>query len=149
MIRMPGCYIINMIVSSIKKYNWKGKKVLIVEDDPAGSLLLTEILAHTQIEVKLVGNGNEAVDTCRMDPEIDIVLMDMQVPGISGYEAAREIRKLNENVPIIAQSAFILTEERDRALKAGCNAHISKPLNTFELLGIMHQLLNRTDKLPL
>ena len=123
--------------------------MLIVEDDPAGSFLLSEILVHTKIEVQLVENGTEAVKACHNDPEIDIVLLDMQVPEMSGYEVAREIRKLNKDLPIIAQSAFIMTEDKERALEAGCNVHISKPLNTFELLGTMHQLLHKTDKLPI
>jgi CheY-like chemotaxis protein len=138
-----------MIVRSIKKYNWKGKKVLILEDDPAGSFLLTEILAHTNIEIQLVESGTEAVEVCKIDPDIDIVLLDLQVPGISGIEAAREIRALRKNLPIIAQSAFILTEDKDRAIEAGCTAHISKPINTFELLGTMHRLLHETDNLPI
>ena len=138
-----------MIVSSIKRYNWKGKKVLILEDDPTGSFLLTEILAHTRIEVQLVKTGTAAVEACRIDPEIDIVLLDMQVPEMSGYDAAHEIRKIRKDIPIIAQSAFVMTKDKDRALEAGCNAHISKPLNTFELLGTMHQLLYKTDKLPI
>jgi len=138
-----------MIVRSIKKYNWRGKKVLILEDDPAGSFLLCEILSHTQIEIQLVESGVEAVEVCKMDPEIDIVLLDMQVPVMSGFEAASEIRKLREDLPIIAQSAFIMTEDIDRAIDAGCTIHISKPINTFELLGTMHQLLHKTDSLPI
>lgn len=138
-----------MIVSSIKKYNWKGKKVLIVEDDTAGSFLLSEILVHTKIGIRIVESGTEAVEACRMDPDYDIVLLDMHGPGISGYEAARKIRKMRKDLPIIAQSAFVLTEEKDHALEAGCNVYISKPINTFELLGTMHQLLFKTDKLPI
>jgi two-component system cell cycle response regulator DivK len=126
---------------SSRQYDWKGRKVLIVEDDPAGSLLLAEILALTGIEVRQVGDGKEAVDICRQDPEIDIVLLDMQVPGISGYDAAVEIRKIRQELPIIAQSAFVYGEEKQRALKAGCDAHISKPLNKVELLGTMNRLL--------
>jgi two-component system cell cycle response regulator DivK len=138
-----------MIVSSIKKYNWKGKKVLIVEDDPVNSLLLSEILSHTEIEVRQVENGKEAVEICRNDPAINIVLMDMQVPGLSGFDAVVEIRKTCRELPIIAQSAFVYGEEKERALRAGCNAHISKPLNTFQLLGTMHRFLHNTGELPI
>jgi two-component system cell cycle response regulator DivK len=138
-----------MMISSIKKYNWKGKKALVVEDDPAGSLLLAEILARTDIGVIQVDNGTEAVRTCREDPDIDIVLLDMQVPEKSGYDVAHEIRAMRPDLPIIAQSAFVSSEEKNRALFAGCNAHVSKPLNTYELLGIMHRLLYDTDELPI
>ena len=131
---------------SAKQYNWKGRKVLIVEDDPAGSLLLAEILMLTGIEVRQVENGKEAVDICRHDPAIDIVLLDMQVPGMSGYDAAVEIRKIRQELPIIAQSAFVYGEEKQRALRAGCNAHISKPLNKIELLGTINRLLPVTGE---
>ncbi len=139
-----------MTIKSIQKYNWNGLKVLIVEDDPAGSFLLSEILVYTQIEIQIVDSGKKAVEICRNDPGIDILLLDMQTPGgMSGYDAAKEIRKIRPELPIIAQTAFILTEDKDRAMQAGCNAHISKPLNTFELLGTMHQLLYKTDELPI
>lgn len=123
--------------------------MLILEDDPAGSYLLCEILSHTQIEIRLVENGIEAVEACKTDPDIDIVLLDMQVPALSGIEAARKICTLRKDLPIIAQSAFVMTEDKDRAMEAGCTVHISKPINTFELLGTMHQLLHKTDSLPI
>ena len=139
-----------MVVRSIKKYNWKGKKVLIVEDDAAGSFLLSEILTHTQIEIQIVESWKEGVDICRMDSDINIVLLDMHTPGgMSGYDAAKKIRKMHKELPIIAQSAFVMTEDKDRAIESGCNAHISKPLNTFVLLGTMHRLLHNTDSLPI
>jgi len=138
-----------MDVRSIKKYKWKEKKALIVEDDHASSFLLSEILSHTQIRVRIVGTGTEAVEVCKSDPDLDIVLMDMQVPGISGFEAAKKIRKIRPELPIIAQSAFVMRVDRERAIEAGCNAHVSKPLDTFELLGIMHQMMHKTDRLPI
>jgi CheY-like chemotaxis protein len=138
-----------MITQSIRKYNWKGKKVLIVEDDPACSFLLSEILSHTRIEIQIVVSGTEAVTVCRIDPDIDIVLLNIQIKDNSGYEAVAEIRNLRTDLPIIAQSAYIMTEDKDNTINAGCNAHISKPVNTFELLGTMHQFLHDTDTLPL
>ncbi len=122
--------------------------MLILEDDPAGSFLLVEILSHTGIEIQMAENGKEAIEVCKTDPEIDIVLLDMK-PEMSGVEAAKEICKLRKDLPIIAQSAFVMTEDKDRALDAGCTVHISKPINTFELLGTMHQLLHKTDSLPI
>ena len=130
-----------MTVNFIKDYNWKDKKVLIVEDDAAGSLLLSEILRKTNIVVRVVESGNEAVEICRNDQDINILILDMQTPGISGYEAAKQIRKTRKDLPIIAQSAFVLQEEKERAMEAGCNTFISKPINTFELLSTMQELL--------
>ena len=130
-----------MTVNFIKDYNWKDKKVLIVEDDAAGSLLLSEILRKTNIVVRVVESGNEAVEICRNDQDINILILDMQTPGISGYEDAKQIRKTRKDLPIIAQSAFVLQEEKVRAMEAGCNTFISKPINTFELLSTLQELL--------
>jgi len=130
-----------MAESFIQDYNWKGKKVLIVEDDAAGALLLSEILHKTNIVIQVVGSGAEAVEICNKDPEISILILDMQTPGISGYEAATHIRKTHKELPIIAQSAFVLQEEKKHAIEAGCNTFISKPINTFKLLSTMQELL--------
>jgi len=130
-----------MAVSYIQDYNWKGKKVLIVEDDPAGALLLSEILHKTNILIQVVESGSEAVEICSNDLGINILILDMQTPGISGYEAAKHIRKIRKDLPIIAQSAFVLQEEKKHAIEAGCNTFISKPINTFELLSTMQKFL--------
>jgi CheY-like chemotaxis protein len=76
--------------------------------------------------------GIEAVDICRNNPDIDLILMDMQMPGLNGYEATQQIREFNKTVIIIAQSAFGLSDDRESA--AGCSDYISKPINKSELL---------------
>ena len=136
-----------MVIDSIRKYNWKGRKVLIIEDDPASVFLLTEILQHTNIGILTVMEGRDAIDTFRKNKDIDIVLLDLLLPEVTGFEIASQLKAIR-NVPIIAQSAYALIEDKNRALAAGCNVHLPKPLNTFELLGVMHQLLHKTDKLP-
>ena len=136
-----------MVIDSIKKYQWGGRKVLIIEDDPASVFLLTEILQHTNIGILTVMEGRDAVDTFRKNKDIDIVLLDLLLPEVTGFEIARQLKEIR-SVPIIAQSAYALIEDKDRALSAGCDAHLSKPINTFELLGLMHKLLHKTDKLP-
>ena len=136
-----------MVIDSIRKYQWKGKKVLIVEDDPSSAFLLTEILQHTNIEILTVVEGRDAINTFRKNKDIDIVLLDLLLPEVNGFEVARKLKKIR-SVPIIAQSAYALIEDKNRALAAGCDAHLPKPINTFELLSTMHQLLHRTDKLP-
>ncbi len=137
-----------MIIESIKKYKWEGKKALIVEDDPAAAFLLSEILQHTRMQVEIVSSGLEAVEKCKSDPSIDVVLLDLQIPGISGFEAATMIKQLREDLPIIAQSAYALIEEKERAIEAGCDAHISKPINAFDLLSAINHFLDAGD-LPL
>ena len=136
-----------MVLDSIRKYVWKGKKVLIIEDDLSSVFLLTEILQHTGIDILTVADGRDAIDTFRKYRDIDIVLLDLLLPEVTGFEIARQL-KVIRNIPIIAQSAYALIEDKDRALAAGCDAHLPKPINTFELLGTMHRLLHKTDKLP-
>ena len=137
-----------MIIDSIKKYNWEGKKALIVEDDPSAAFLLSEILQHTDMQVETVNSGLDAVEKCKTDPGIDVVLLDLQIPGISGFEAATLIKQERADLPIIAQSAYALIEEKERAIEAGCDAHISKPINAFDLLSAIHHFLD-AGELPL
>jgi CheY-like chemotaxis protein len=137
-----------MIIDSIRKYNWEGKKALIVEDDPSAAFLLSEILHHTRMQVETVNTGSDAIEKCKNDPDIDVVLLDLQIPGISGFEAATQIKKLRGDLPIIAQSAYALIEEKERAIEAGCDAHIAKPINAFDLLAAINHFLDAGD-LPL
>jgi CheY-like chemotaxis protein len=137
-----------MISESIKKYNWEGRKALIVEDDPSAAFLLSEILGHTRMQVETVNTGWDAIEKCKNDPEIDVVLLDLQIPGISGFEAAAQIKEIRHDLPIIAQSAYALIEEKERAIEAGCDAHISKPINAFDLLVAINHFLD-AGKLPL
>ena len=136
-----------MVIESIQQYKWQGKKVLIIEDDPSSVFLLTEILQYTGIEILTVDEGRDAIDTFRNNLDIDIVLLDLQLPEVEGFGMARQLKKIRP-VPVIAQSAYALIEDRDRALAAGCDAHLPKPINTFELLGVMHGFLHETDTLP-
>ena len=134
-----------MIIESIKKYQWKGKKALIVEDDPSAAFLLSEILQYTSMQVETVNSGIDAVEKCKTDPDIDVVLLDLQIPGISGFEAATQIKQIREDLPIIAQSAYALLEEKERAIEAGCDAHLSKPINAFDLLAAINHFLDAGD----
>jgi CheY-like chemotaxis protein len=137
-----------MISESIKKYNWEGRKALIVEDDPSAAFLLSEILGHTRMQVETVNTGRDAIEKCKNDPDIDVVLLDLQIPGISGFEAAAQIKQIRQDLPIIAQSAYALIEEKERAIEAGCDAHISKPINAFDLLIAINHFLD-AGELPL
>lgn len=77
--------------------------------------------------------GKETVEICRNNPDIDLILMDIQMPEISGYEATRQIRQFNKDVVIIAQTAYGLSGDREKAIEAGCNDYISKPIDKAEL----------------
>lgn len=109
-------------------------KILIVEDDEVSTMYMTVLLEPIDCEIFVSKTGASAVEQCRQHPDVDIVLMDIKMPGMSGYEATRQIREFNESVYIIAQTAYALKEDKDKALKAGCNDFISKPVNGEYLL---------------
>jgi len=119
----------------------KHLKILIAEDDESSEILLNEIVKEDN-EVLVAKNGSEAVSTCLQHPDIDLILMDIQMPEMNGYEATRGIRKFNKNVIIIAQTAFVLSGERELAIAAGCNDYISKPIKQASLIDVIKKHFN-------
>ena len=117
--------------------------VLIAEDDAVSSLLLKKNLAGENINTIFAVNGVEAIEMVRQYHEIDIVLMDIKMPLMNGYEATRLIKELRPDLPVIIQTAFTSKEERENAKKAGCDGYITKPINKIELHKLMLKLLNR------
>lgn len=121
--------------------NWKGKNVLIVEDTNENYDLLVEILKKYELNIVRSTNGNDAIEMVKGGLPIDLVLMDIQLPGINGYEATTQIRQFNKTLPIIAQTAFAMYDDVVRALDAGCNDFIAKPIKTKKLIGLMDKYL--------
>jgi CheY-like chemotaxis protein len=119
---------------SIETDDKAGKlKILIAEDDEASSMYLSILVEEFSSEILTAKNGFEAVEIYKHHPDIDLILMDIQMPHLNGYEATSQIRKLNKNVVIIAQTAFALTYDRQKVIDAGCNDHIPKPILTDDL----------------
>jgi PAS domain S-box-containing protein len=112
----------------------EGKKILIVEDDDFNYLLLEAVLNGIGVKTIHSENGEKAVDIVKTDKQIDLILMDLRLPDLTGFETTRRIRSLNTSIPIIAQSALSRQEDIDEALNAGCNDFISKPFDTPVLL---------------
>ncbi|MFD1293196.1 response regulator [Lutibacter holmesii] len=110
------------------------KKILIVEDDEISAVYLNEILKNENAKVIHVKNGEDAIEFCKSNADVDIVLMDIKMHGINGYEAAKEIRKFNKEIIIIAQTAFTFSEIKKKSIEVGCNDFILKPINKEELL---------------
>ena len=110
--------------------------VLIAEDDNVSNFYLTRLIQSFGKEIIRVKSGLDAVEACRINPYIDLILMDVQMPVMDGYEATRIIRTFNQQVIIFAQTALNLKGERDKAILAGCNDFLSKPIsiNEFTLL---------------
>ena len=116
-----------------------GLKILIAEDDEASAMLITLAVKNFSKEILKVRTGVEAVDVCRSNPNIDLVLMDIQMPDMDGYEATRQIRKFDTEIVIFAQTAFALTGDREKAIEAGCNEYIAKPIKKDQLLELMQK----------
>ncbi|MBI9039537.1 MAG: response regulator, partial [Bacteroidales bacterium] len=83
--------------------------------------------------------GSQAVEICNNNSDIDLILMDIRIPEVSGYESTRQIRKFNKDVIIIAQTAYALAGDREKALEAGCDDYIAKPIKKDELISIIQK----------
>jgi len=118
-------------------------KILIVEDDETSEMLISINVKEFCNKVIKARTGAEAIEACRNIPDIDLILMDIQMPDLNGYEATRQIRQFNKDVVIIAQTAFGLIGDRGKSLAAGCNDYISKPINKTELLALMQKYFNK------
>ena len=123
----------------VKKF--PGKTILIVEDDRASYKLL-KVLLHT-LEIKTIWaeGGIESVEICSDNPDIDLVLMDIKMPDLNGYEATKQIKKFRPELPIIAQTAHALYGDDIKAKKAGCDEYITKPVIKKELFELIDKYL--------
>ena len=86
-------------------------------------------------------NGNETLAICKKRKDIDLILMDIKMPELSGIEVTRLIRQFNPDIPIIAQTAYAMEEDKELILKSGCNSYISKPIKANMLMNILNQYL--------
>jgi len=115
----------------------KKLKILIAEDEKISELFITKVVEKYSRETINVRTGREAVEACRNNPDIDIVLMDINMPEMDGYEATRQIRKFNKTLVIIAQTAYGLTDDREKVIAAGCDDYITKPINKKILIELI------------
>lgn len=112
----------------------KGKKILIVEDDLSSRLYLNKILEKTGVVILNAGDGQEAVNIASNNPDIDIILMDIQLPLMDGYTALSKIREVSKNSVVIAQTAYGLMGDKEKILSSGFNDYIIKPILSQNLI---------------
>jgi len=117
--------------------------ILIVEDDESSKELLEIAVGDFAKEMIIVGTGMEAVNTCQKNPDIDLVLMDIQLPEMDGYEVARRIRLFNKELIIIAQTAYALKGDKENAIAAGCNDYLAKPVKVEELKSMIKKYFQK------
>jgi len=117
-----------------QRYDWQNKTILVAEDTDINYDLLEATLLMTGAIVLRATNGQEAVDICSANQAIELILMDVRLPILDGYSATTLIRKFRPNIPIIAQTAFALPGEEEKALEAGCSSFITKPFSPSQIL---------------
>jgi CheY-like chemotaxis protein len=124
---------------------FKGKRVLIADDDVRNVFALASVLERQGMEVHFAENGNEAIASLQADPEIDLVLMDIMMPELDGYEAMRRIRELPQftKLPIISLTAKAMKGDREKSIASGASDYITKPVDTDQLLSLMRVWLYR------
>jgi len=129
--------IINVVPPDLKEIQLHNLKILIVEDDEISYSLLTKMLQKISKEVLHAMTGVQAVEACRKNPDLDLILMDIRMPMMDGNEATSQIRQFNKDVIIIAQTAYAFSGDKEKAIEAGCNDYISKPINITSLFELI------------
>ncbi len=122
-------------------FSWEGKQLLIVEDERINQIYLREILKKTGASISWASNGKEAIEMHSSMQDIDMILMDLKMPEIDGYQATRRIREKDSSVIIIAQTAYAMQDEREKCIQHGCNDYVSKPIQKDQLLELMNKYL--------
>jgi PAS domain S-box-containing protein len=122
-------------------YNWDNKKIMVVEDVDINISYFKELFETTKANLIICKNGKEAIHMCQSGIKPNLILMDIQMPEINGLQATREIRKIWQDTPIIAQTAYTTASDRQMAIEAGCTDFFTKPLNSEKLLNRIDELL--------
>ncbi len=121
--------------------DWKNRVVLIAEDEEVNYILLSELLAPTGVTLLWAKDGAQAVELIKKLKRVDLILMDIKMPVMNGYAATLEIRQVNPDIPIIAQTAYAFSNDKQKAEAAGCNDYITKPISSNELIAKMSRFI--------
>jgi signal transduction histidine kinase/CheY-like chemotaxis protein len=123
------------------------KTVLIVEDNSINSVYLNILFENTGFDINIINakNGKEAIDICRKNNDIALVLMDLKMPILSGFDAARQIKKIDPDLIIIAQTAYTTESDKKKAIEAGCDDFISKPFSEEMFISVVSKYLDKID----
>ena len=121
----------------------KGKKILIVEDDLSSRLYLNKILEKVGVIILNAGDGQEAVNIAFNNPDLDIILLDIQLPVLDGYSALIKIREFRKDIIIIAQTAYGLLGDKEKILNSGFNDYVIKPILAQNLIDKLVTNLSR------
>ena len=127
----------------MSRIDWSKITILVAEDEFVIYMLIEQILLETGATVLQAIDGEEAVRQCKDNKNIDLVLMDLKMPGINGFEATQMIKEFAPDMPIIAQTAIGLSDHKERAIQLGCFDCLEKPFDKETLLYVIEKALNR------
>ncbi|PKQ66123.1 hypothetical protein BZG01_12235 [Labilibaculum manganireducens] len=130
-----------------KNYKWDDKLILVVEDDETNFKYIEAALKPTKVKILHTISGNKAIELSLKNPTINLVLMDLRLPDINGLEATQSIKKMRDNLPIIAQTANAFREDRSKSIEAGCDDFIAKPFDEKKLLATINKHLKKGNRL--
>ncbi len=122
--------------------NWQKNTILIAEDEDSNYRMLQMALKRTNINILRAENGKQAIDICRANKKISLVLMDLKMPEVNGIEATKEIKKIRPDLTIIAQTAYAMAEDKNLTREAGCSDYLAKPIKAKELISTLNKYLN-------
>ncbi len=116
-------------------------KILIAEDVESNFLYLSAVLSKIKAKIYWAKNGKEAIEIFNRE-EVDLVLMDLQMPEMNGYEATKIMKAQRPDLPIVAQTAFAMSDDREKALDAGCDDYLAKPIKSKDLLNTVEKYMH-------
>ena len=118
-------------------------RILIAEDVESNFLYLNAVLTRMHAKIFWAKNGREAIDIFNQEKKIDLILMDLQMPEMNGYEATRIIKNEDPSIPVIAQTAYAMSDDREKALEAGCDDYLAKPIKSKDLVDIVEKYIHK------
>lgn len=137
----PGERVITFFSGKKEVYNWENKTILVAEDEDVNFNFIENLLNPTKACILRAKTGTEAVEMCKKNHLINLVLMDIKLPGLNGLDATREIKKFRKTLPIIAQTAYAMSSDEESCLNAGCDAYVAKPIKIEPFMKLVQQFL--------
>ena len=123
--------------------DWKGRKILLAEDEEVNLIFFEELLEDTGVELVITADGQATVDAAAEHEYIDLILMEVKLPVMSGLDATSKIKSSKPDLPIIAQTAYAMEDEKQHCLDAGCDDYIAKPIDPNDLFTLLKKYMNK------
>lgn len=132
-------------ISVKNNYSWPNKTILIGEDEEFNFKFLENVLSPSKVNILWGINGKEVIELFNSNTNIDLVLLDIKMPKMNGYEVLKEIKKTNRNIPVVAQTAYAMRGDKEKLLNEGFSDYISKPIKVETLLNLIHTIFTSTS----